>query len=222
MTRRTAALSVLASLLLCATAPSRASAQEPATPPPPVAGPITNDQEPTTPLPPPSGPTTNDQEPTTPSTPDLGTFGIGLLLGQPIGATAKVFLAPAHALQFGLGYDLVMLDAAIVTVDYVWHPTSIFGNSVFELTWHVGIGGSLGVWPVGSDYDCRDADPVLEGVQAQCRTAWVQPGVRVPLGLEMIFRDFPLELFVEFAPGVIAYPMVEFLGQGGFGARWYL
>ena len=228
---------VLATLLLSVSIVAATSqvavADEPATtssaaedlPPSPTSRPPTDAPEPTTPPPSPTAePATDGQEPTTssPSAPDLGTFGVGLLLGQPIGATAKVFLAPTHALQFGLGYDLVMLDAAIVSVDYVWRPTAIFGNSLFEFTWHVGGGASLGVWPVGSEFDCRDADPLTEGMQAQCRTAWVQPGVRLPLGLEMSFREVPLELFVEFAPGVIAYPMVEFLGQGGVGARWYL
>ncbi|MBI5502793.1 MAG: hypothetical protein HY907_21285 [Deltaproteobacteria bacterium] len=219
--------------VLVAVLATSSMADEPS--PAPAAGPGSTDQEPMAPPPPgpavtsvepivpsPSEPTTDDRQPTTPLAPELGTFGIGVLLGRPLGATAKVFLAPAHALQFGLGYDLVLLDAATVTMDYVWHPTSIFGNSVFEFTWHVGIGASLGVWPAGSEYDCSGGDPMTGGVPSECSTAWVQPGARVPLGIEMIFREVPLELFAEFAPGVIAYPEVGFLGQGGFGARWYL
>jgi hypothetical protein len=168
-------------------------------------------------------PTGVEGEPTTVLTSQLGTFGIGLFLGQPVGATAKVFLAPFHALQFGLGFDLVLRDAAVFTIDWVWHPTSIVGNSRLEFTWHAGLGASLGVWPAGHDYDCSGPDPMLgEEGPVTCREAWVQPGVRVPMGLELNFRDVPLEIFVEFAPGVFAYPEVGFLGQGGVGARWYL
>jgi len=150
-----------------------------------------------------------------------GPFGLGVLLGEPVGMSIKLFVAPDHAFQLGLGYDLILRDAGVVTLDYVWHPIAISANRTLVLTWHIGIGGSLGVWPAGHDYDCRDADPVLPGIQPACRTAWVQPGVRAPLGFEVVFRDLPLELYAEFAPGVLVYPMIEFLAQGGFGARWY-
>lgn len=213
----------LASVSWAATAiPVRAFADEPG-----VADPAAVE---TIPAEPPVGPVESG-EPLAPSPeeagadhagePDRGPFALGVLLGRPLGASAVLFLAPDHALQFSLGYDLVLVDAATVTVDYAWHPFPIFGNSVVEFTWHVGIGASLGVWPAGHDYDCRDTDPSTEGIQAQCARAWVQPGVRLPLGIEMLFRSFPLEIFAEFGGGVVAYPVVEFLGQGGMGARWY-
>ena len=150
-----------------------------------------------------------------------GPFGLGVLFGQPVGVSVKLFVAPNHAFQLALGYDLILRDAGIVTLDYVWHPIAISASRTLVLTWHIGIGGSLGVWPAGHDYDCRDADPVLPGIQPACRTAWVQPGVRAPLGFDVVFRNLPLELYAEFAPGVLVYPMIEFLAQGGFGLRWY-
>jgi hypothetical protein len=150
-----------------------------------------------------------------------GRFGLGVLLGQPVGISMKLFVAPNHAFQLGLGYDLVLRDAGTVTLDYVWHPIPMASTRTLVLTWHIGLGGSLGVWPAGHDYDCRDGDLVTPGIQPVCRTAWVQPGVRAPLGFEVVLRDVPLELYAEFAPGVLVYPMIEFLAQGGFGVRWY-
>jgi hypothetical protein len=150
-----------------------------------------------------------------------GSFGLGVLLGQPVGLSFKLFVAPDHAFQLGLGYDLVFRDAALVTLDWVWHPVAIADTRTFELTWHVGLGGALGVWPVGHDYDCRAPDPLQPDLPQVCRTAWVQPGARAPLGFDLRFHEIPLELYVEFAPGAFFYPVVEFLGQGGFGGRWY-
>jgi hypothetical protein len=150
-----------------------------------------------------------------------GPFGLGLLLGLPVGMSLKLFVAPDHAFQLGLGYDLVLRDAGTVTLDYVWHPIAIAATRTLVLTWHIGIGGSLGVWPVGHGYDCRVTIPLPPGGPLTCRTAWVQPGVRAPLGFEVVLRDVPLELYAEFAPGVYVYPTIEFLAQGGFGARWY-
>jgi len=150
-----------------------------------------------------------------------GPFGLGVLLGQPVGLSFKLFVAQDHAFQLGLGYDLVFRDAAFVTLDWIWHPVSIADTSVFELTWHVGLGAALGIWPVGHDYDCSAPDPLQPDLPPVCRNAWVQPGARVPLGFDLRFHEIPLDLYVEFAPGAFFYPRIEFLGQGGFGARWY-
>ncbi len=88
-------------------------------------------------------------------------------------------------------------------------------------TWHVGLGGSLGVWPGGHDYDCRPSALLPPRPPFVCRNAWVQVGGRVPLGIDVVLRHVPVELYMEFVPGVFAYPTVEFLAQGGFGFRWY-
>jgi hypothetical protein len=205
------AVCVLAGLLALAASPRRVAAE-----PAPMSGPSSGPA----PTPAPSPADALALEPSAVEA-SRGPFGMGVLLGQPVGLSLKLYVAPDHAFQLGLGFDLVFRDAAFVTLDWVWHPVPIADTRRFELTWHIGLGGALGVWPVGHAYDCRAPDPLQPDLPPVCRTVWVQPGARAPLGFDLRFHEVPLELYVEFAPGAFFYPVLEFLGQGGFGARWH-
>jgi hypothetical protein len=148
-------------------------------------------------------------------------FGLGVVLGEPTGITLKGILGAGHAVQASFAFALVYRDRFLAALDYVWHPTLVTANAALDLAWHFGLGGVLGVWYDEWAYDCIDDDgsPLTPAV---CReSARLMGGLRVPIGLDLMFTGAPVELFLELAPEVELYPVIDWLLYGGFGARYY-
>ena len=49
----------------------------------------------------------------------------------------------------------------------------------------------------------------------------VHIGIRVPIGLNYMFDEVPIDIFVEVAPGLQLVPATAFDIDGGLGARYY-
>ncbi len=145
-------------------------------------------------------------------------FGLGLVLGEPTGISMKLFLGAGHAIQGTAAFELVHRDRFLFIVNYLWHPSTIVSTSAFDLGWHVGVGGFVGIW--FDDYRCDrwSADP------RRCED-WDDDGAgfgaHFPVGLDMMFRGAPIELFLEAAPGLWIFPGTDFSIFGGFGARYF-
>lgn len=131
-----------------------------------------------------------------------GPFGLGLILGEPTGITAKFFFAHFNALQleFGYGYDADSRNRAVLCVDYLFHFVDAIPavQRAGRFVPYVGVGARLGI---------RSGDALL--------------GVRVPLGLAFLIAPAPVEVFVEFALGVGLVPETVALFDGGLGGRFY-
>ena len=117
------------------------------------------------------------------------TFGLGLELGEPDGINGKVFLSPAGAIDFGVGYiydHYYYGDGLHLYADYLWHPVSIASTPSFELPFYVG--GGLRFW------DFRYC------VGNVCDYAGSSIGIRVPLGIAFDFNNVPLDIFLQLVP----------------------
>lgn len=135
-------------------------------------------------------------------------FGLGFVLGEPTGLTAKVFFHRNHALDVILAYDIT--DEAFATaIDYhfVFDPWP-FRLSFADLPIYVGIGGKLAVF--GDDRPKRSIDDDK-----------VAFGLRIPVGISMFFRRVPIEIFLEIAPGIRLFPATRADVDGGIGVRFY-
>jgi hypothetical protein len=149
-------------------------------------------------------------------------FGLGLVLGEPTGLTAKLYLSQPFALQFGLGWmdTFDNYNGLYLNVDFVFHPAVITRQPAFTMPFYIGVGGRLldHHWRYYYDrngfYDEHDT----------------HIGVRVPFGLLMDFSRIPLDLYLELAVVVdILYfdqndPFDDHRGvdlNGGIGARYY-
>lgn len=75
-----------------------------------------------------------------------GNFGLGVTLGDPMGATAKVFLHPQHALQFDLGWAPLHHGAGDLTFTYLFHPATWASTSAFDFLGYLGIGIGFGLY----------------------------------------------------------------------------
>ena len=114
---------------------------------------------------------------------DKGTFGIGLILGEPTGISAKLYLKDDQALQAGLGFAFIG-DGLHLHVDYVFHPWILQSSASLVLPVYIGPGVRL------INYN-KGRDSHLFAV-----------GLRAVAGLLFDFKMVPIDAFVEVA-GVI-------------------
>ena len=124
-------------------------------------------------------------------------FGAGVILGEPTGLSAKVWVSQVNAVDFGLAYSFRSRGYLHIHADYLWHFTQVI-ESTERLPLYVGFGGRIGA---GSGRGLF--------------------GVRIPAGLAWWIRSAPVELFFELAPIIDLAPSTNFSMNGGIGARYY-
>lgn len=129
-----------------------------------------------------------------------GKLGIGLMIGEPTGISVKYWQSQRNAIDGGLAWSLGKYDALHLHADYLWHNYSVF-EDVDEgaLPLYYGVGGRLVL---------ADNDSIL--------------GVRVPVGINYLFEETPVGLFLELAPTVNLAPDTDFDIGGALGVRIHL
>ena len=133
-------------------------------------------------------------------------FGIGLEVGTIVGIDGKWWLNERNALQFALAFDYSYDHGTATTVDYLWHPSVLTSGGVMRLLWHIGIGGAIGF---GDNYYHNGTHYTSD------------IGVRIPIGLDMLFNQQPIDVFLEISPTVFVAPVGFFDAWGALGARFY-
>ena len=127
---------------------------------------------------------------------DKGAFGVGIILGEPTGVSAKLYLADDHAIQGALGFGFVG-GGLHVHADYVIHPLILQAREQFVLLVYVGAGVRVIDYRNGRDDDS------------------IALGLRIVGGILFDFKQIPLDAFVEVA-GVLED---EFQEDAGAGSR---
>jgi hypothetical protein len=132
-------------------------------------------------------------------------LGVGVILGEPSGLSAKYFLTDREAIDAALSYSFQ--ESFIVESSYLFHfpsKLSLKRGNTLAFNPYVGAGLALGV---------SVADAPNDGFVI---------GFRVPLGIEFVASlEVPIKVFVEIAPGLSLAPSTEAWFQGGIGARYY-
>ena len=127
---------------------------------------------------------------------ERGPLGLGLILGEPTGISAKLWLGDLHAVDAAVAWSFPD-DAFYVHANYLFHITDLISVDTGQLPVYFGVGGKISL---------RD-DPRV--------------GVRVPVGLNYLFESTPLDAFVEIAPGIGLYPSTRFDLGAAIGIRYY-
>ncbi|MBI2891103.1 MAG: hypothetical protein HYY13_10005 [Nitrospirae bacterium] len=133
------------------------------------------------------------------------TFGVGVYgqtFGFPPGATFKYWFRDAFAGQFDMGYKTGDAQLIVIRMSYLSHDIAPLLRNIIPL--YAGLGFSVVV--AGEDESVKDLNG---GV------------LRVPLGVDFLFRRYPLELFVEAAPGVRLAKETKILIDSSIGLRFY-
>jgi hypothetical protein len=143
-------------------------------------------------------------------------FGIGFMLGDPTGLSAKLWVGPTNSLDFGLGFwgygfdncaagrtpcDHFGYHAGSFHADYLWQSNIVRGQA--QLDWHIGPGARM-IWFGGCAGDCFAL------------------AARVPIGVDLMFNNPSfLEVFFELAPTLYLVPFADFGIEGALGVRFY-
>lgn len=132
--------------------------------------------------------------------------GLGVMIGEPTGLSFKAYTSSTTAVDAGLAWSLGRYDAINIHADYLWHSFDVFEDvDKGQLPVYYGVGGRI---VFADDYpDPGDNSAVL--------------GVRVPVGINYLFEDSPVGLFLEVAPIVNIAPETDFDIDGALGVRFY-
>lgn len=123
-------------------------------------------------------------------------FGAGLLIGEPTGLSAKYWLSSNDALDGGVAWSMTN-GWFHIHADYIRHFFDVIPVEVGQLPLYAGIGARIGF---GTD---------------------VIIGARIPLGINYLFEDYPLDIFLEVVPGILLTPDTKFDMGGGIGVRYW-
>ena len=130
---------------------------------------------------------------------DHGGFGVGVILGEPTGFTAKYWLTRKTAFDVGAAWSFESSGYFELYGDWLYHIFDLIKVPQGELPLYLGVGGRIAIPEEG----------------------YTRAGVRIPVGLAYEFADAPLEVFVEVAPIVDFAPSTELRWNGGIGVRFY-
>ncbi len=134
-------------------------------------------------------------------------FGLGVIGGEPSGLSAKYHLNQVNALDFAAAWSF-QHDVIHLHSDYLFHDFDIVPVRKGNFGIYFGIGGRVTIHDDDNDNDKNDNDDVYFGI-------------RVPVGIDYYFANFPIEIFLEIVPALNLFPGTDFDLDGGIGIRYY-
>jgi hypothetical protein len=126
-----------------------------------------------------------------------GNFGIGIIVGEPTGVSAKLWLTERTAVDMAAAWSFSDEEAFHLHADYLLHNFDLINVEQGRLPIHFGIGGRL-------------------KFEDESRF-----GVRIPVGLTYIFDSAPIDIFFEVVPILDLIPDTDFTANAAIGARFY-
>jgi hypothetical protein len=137
-------------------------------------------------------------------------FGLGVILGEPTGISAKLWTSHDNAFDFGLGWslggdrigkydgDYTGGSRVHFHMDYLWHAwNAIHSTEQFPL--YYGFGGRVNT---GAGYNSSVA-------------------IRGVLGIAWIPHETPIDIFLEVVPSLQLTSSTGFGIDAGIGARYF-
>jgi hypothetical protein len=134
-------------------------------------------------------------------------FGFGVILGDPTGGTAKLWLTRDNALAFHLGASF--FGSPRIGVDYLWHFDA-FESDIVNL--YAGPGGVIG-FGEGDGFWYRGRFIRTDNE--------IGIGGRAMFGVNIVPRRTPLEIFVELGVLLAFVPDFGSAADAAIGVRFY-
>ncbi len=133
-------------------------------------------------------------------------FGLGVIIGEPTGISAKLWTSNSTAFDFGLGWSMGgdrfgRYDGGSrvhIHMDYLWHAWNVI-HSTERFPLYYGVGGRINS---GAGYNSSVA-------------------VRGVFGIAWLPRETPIDIFLEVAPSLQLTSSTGFRIDPAFGARYY-
>jgi hypothetical protein len=130
-------------------------------------------------------------------------FGLGVIVGEPTGLSAKLWQTRRTALDFAAAWSFVDDTAFHLHTDFVWHRFDLIDVSEGQLPLYFGLGGRVKF----RDDDRGDSD--------------AEVGIRFPVGLDYLFASVPFDIFVEIVPILDLAPDTDVTLNASLGFRYW-
>jgi hypothetical protein len=126
-------------------------------------------------------------------------FGLGVMAGEPTGINGKLWSSGKNAFVGGAAWSFTEDGSFSFYTDYVFHQFDWLTVEKGRLPVYLGIGGRLLF---------RDDEDDLFGA-------------RMPVGLDYLFADAPVDVFAEVVPILDLTPETKFRLNGAIGGRFF-
>jgi len=126
-------------------------------------------------------------------------FGLGIMVGEPTGVNFKNWTGSKTAFVGGAAWSFTDNGSFAFHLDYVFHNFDWISVEKGRLPVYFGIGGRIKLQDVGDD----------------------SIGARIPVGLDYLLADAPLDFFVEVVPVLDLAPKTEFNLNAAIGGRFF-
>jgi hypothetical protein len=136
-----------------------------------------------------------------------GGTGLGLSLGDPTGLNFKTFLGGSMAFDATAGLGIIGGNHLALNAGLVWH-NSLGNLGSAPVDWYYGVGAKLGYYDYDGNHEHDDHDDL-------------RLGARAPLGVSVMLRGVPIDIFLEVAAGLWIVGNVDFDLDGAIGARYW-
>lgn len=124
-------------------------------------------------------------------------FGLGIILGEPTGISAKKWLDDKSALDAAVAWSLVTPSSFHLHADYLYHDFNLFNVKKGKLPFYFGIGFRIRI---------GDEDRI---------------GIRAPVGICYLFEQSPLDIFFELGPVLDLTPATRLRLTSSVGIRYF-
>ena len=124
-----------------------------------------------------------------------GKFGLGIILGEPTGISAKVWMPGNTAIDGAIAWSFANESALHIHADFLLHNFDVFSKVV---PLYYGIGGRI-----------------------KFRESETRLGVRIPVGIAYDIPSTQIDLFLEIVPLLNLNPGTSFTMNGAVGGRFY-
>ena len=126
-------------------------------------------------------------------------FGLGVILGEPTGVSAKSWTSNTTAIDAALAWSFVDKGALHIHADYLFHNFQLISlDGKGKLPIYYGFGARL---------KFGDNDTQL--------------AIRIPVGINYLFGDAPVDIFLEVVPMLDLLPETKFQFNSAIGARYF-
>lgn len=126
-----------------------------------------------------------------------GTFGLGIIVGEPTGVSGKLWTSERTAIDAAAAWSFSDESALTLVADYLLHNFDLIDVEKGQLPIYFGVGGRV-------------------KFESESKV-----GIRIPVGLAYIFDGAPLDAFFEIAPLLDLIPDTDFTVNAAIGIRYF-
>jgi hypothetical protein len=124
-------------------------------------------------------------------------FGLGIILGEPTGISWKLWTGHGNAIDGAVAWSFDDENAVYLHGDFLFHKFYEYKEWRHRLFPYYGIGGRI-------------------KVEEKSKF-----GIRIPLGMNYLLENSPLDFFIEVVPLLDLAPSTDFSINGAIGIRYF-